>query len=96
LQIPLKEGIGAKREEIGGETECDFMDNSITPKLKRHKKNQGMGSSIGKPCPVQPWAAGFTYWWIHAWPPVFLFLVAKFHPFAKDIFKKENSVTISL
>jgi hypothetical protein len=39
LQIPLKETIGAKREEIGGETEGDFMDNSITPK-------QGMGDSI--------------------------------------------------
>jgi hypothetical protein len=46
LQIPLKETIGAKREEIGGETEGNFMDNSITPKLERHKKNQGMGDSI--------------------------------------------------
>jgi hypothetical protein len=27
---------------------------------------------------------------------VFFFWVAKFHPFAKDIFKKENSVTNSL
>jgi len=42
----LKETIGAKREEIGGETEGNFMDNSITPKLERHKKNQGMGGSI--------------------------------------------------
>jgi len=42
----LKETIGAKREEIGGETEGDFMDNSITPKLERHKKKQGMGDSI--------------------------------------------------
>jgi hypothetical protein len=46
LQIPLKEEIGAKQEEIGGETEGDFMDNSITPKLERYKKNEGMGSSI--------------------------------------------------
>ncbi len=37
---------GAKREEIGGETEGNFMDNSITPKLERHKKKQGMGDSI--------------------------------------------------
>ncbi len=46
MQIPLKEGIVAKQEEIGGETEGDFIENSITPKLERHKKNQGMGSSM--------------------------------------------------
>jgi hypothetical protein len=28
LQIPLKERIGEKAEEIGGETEGDFMDKS--------------------------------------------------------------------
>jgi hypothetical protein len=44
LQIPLKERIGAKREEIGGEIEVNFMDNSITTKLEKHKKNQGMGT----------------------------------------------------
>jgi hypothetical protein len=48
LQIPLKERIGAKAEEIGVETEGDFTDNFIVFNSSKKRFQTGLPKySIG-------------------------------------------------